>query len=210
MSQAPVEGLGIFMTRSAPSGTISPPSTVLSPVSAAVGPLAPIGPATRASSHQSLHGIFVSDVMVRDVVTVAPGETLRVAMVLLGRKRISGLPVVAGDGRVVGVLSEKDILRVLKQQGGLGLPGGLFDLLLEPSEARQRDMLAQCRRVLDETKVADVMTSPAQTIQPTNLTVEAIRRMLDSRINRLPVVEAGRLVGIVTRRDVLSAHLEPS
>jgi len=148
--------------------------------------------------------------MIRDVVTVAPGATLRTAALLLSHKRISGMPVVEESGRVVGVLSEKDIVRVLQRHGGLVLPGGLFDLLLEPSEARQKDMLARCHRVMEETEVKAAMTSPAQTIAPTALTVEAIRRMLDSHINRLPVVEKGRLVGIVTRRDVLSAHLESS
>jgi len=118
--------------------------------------------------------------------------------------------VVEENGRVIGVLSEKDIVRVLQQRGGLVLPGGLFDLLLEPSEARQKDMLVRCHRVMDETEVRSAMTSPAQTIHPTAPTVEAIRRMVSSRINRLPVVENSRLVGIVTRRDVLSAHLELS
>lgn len=148
--------------------------------------------------------------MVRDVVTVSPGATLRTAAMLLSHKRISGVPVVGNDGQVLGVLSEKDIVRVLQRHRGLVLPGGLFELLLEPSEARQKEMLAHCRRVLDETEVKAAMTTPAQTISPTALTIEAIRKMLNAQINRLPVVEKGRLVGIVTRRDVLSAHLEQS
>jgi CBS domain-containing protein len=148
--------------------------------------------------------------MVRDVVTVTPDATLRAAAMLLSHKRISGLPVVGEDGRVVGVLSEKDIVRVLQQRGGLVLPGGLFDLLLEPSEARQKDMLTRCHRVLNEVEVKAAMTTPARTISPTAPTVEAIRIMLGAQINRLPVVEHARLVGIVTRRDVLSAHLESS
>lgn len=162
------------------------------------------------STGQPLYGSLVGDIMVRDVVTVGPSATLRTAALLLSHKRISGMPVVEGEGRVVGVLSEKDIVRVLQQHGGLVLPGGLFDLLLEPSEARQRDMLARCHRVLDDTEVKAAMTTPAQTIASTDPTVEAIRRMLSLHINRLPVVENGRLVGIVTRRDVLSAHLESS
>jgi CBS domain-containing protein len=148
--------------------------------------------------------------MVRDVVTVAPGATLRTAALLLSHKRISGMPVVGEDGQVMGVLSEKDIVRVLQQRGGLVLPGGLFDLLLEPSEARQKDMLVRSRRVLDDTEVKACMTTPAQTISPTAPTVEAIRRMISAHINRLPVVEGARLVGIVTRRDVLAAQLESS
>jgi CBS domain-containing protein len=199
------------MTVSGPHGPAHPePLSHLSPgtTSAAVQVRGANGPGRGAASGQPLYGSLVGDVMIRDVVTVAPTATLRTAALLLSHKRISGMPVVDDDGRVRGVLSEKDIVRVLQQSGGLGLPGGLFELLLEPSGARQKDMLARCRRVLEETEVRAAMTTPAQTIGPTAPTVEAIRTMLSSHINRLPVVENGRLVGIVTRRDVLSAHLE--
>ena len=198
------------MTPSGPSGPGNPPSISHPSTGPATQPSHSPNRRGAASVGQPLYGSLVGDVMIRDVVTVAPGATLRTAALLLSHKRISGMPVVEESGRVVGVLSEKDIVRVLQRHGGLVLPGGLFDLLLEPSEARQKDMLARCHRVMEETEVKAAMTSPAQTIAPTALTVEAIRRMLDSHINRLPVVEKGRLVGIVTRRDVLSAHLESS
>jgi len=170
---------------------------------------APTGPG-RVATGEPLYGTLVGDIMVRDVVTVGPTATLRTAALLLSHKRISGLPVVEENGEVVGVLSEKDIVRILQQRGGLSLPGGVFDLLLEPSGARQRDMLTRCHHILDDTQVNSAMTSPAQTILPSATTMEAIRRMVSSHINRLPVVENRRLVGIVTRRDVLSAHVEPS
>lgn len=201
------------MTMSGPHGP-APPPPLLSPTSVTpdrgVHAPAPNNPGQRAPAGQPLYGSLVGDVMIREVVTVAPSATLRTAALLLSHKRISGMPVVEEDGRVRGVLSEKDIVRILQQQGGLGLPGGLFELLLEPSGARQVDMLARCRRALDETQVRAAMTTPAQTIAPTAPTVEAIRSMLHLHINRLPVLENGRLVGIVTRRDVLSAHLESS
>ncbi|MGA8536320.1 MAG: CBS domain-containing protein [Thermoplasmata archaeon] len=198
------------MTASGPSGPSNPSSLSLSPSGTPARMAHPPNGPTGAPVGQPLYGSLVGDIMIRDVVTVAPTATLRTAALLLSHKRISGMPVVGEDGKVLGVLSEKDIVRVLQQGGGLVLPGGLFDLLLEPSEARQKDMLARCHRVLADTEVKAAMTSPAQTILPTTPTVEAIRRMLSSQINRLPVVENGRLVGIVTRRDVLSAHLESS
>jgi len=163
---------------------------------------------TDESVGRLLYGSLVGDVMVRDVVTIAPEANLRTAALLLSHKRISGMPVVDADGRVRGVLSEKDIVRLLHQSGGLALPGGLFELLLEPSGARQKDMMERSRRVLEDTQVKAAMTAPAQTTSPTTLTIHAIRQMLNAHINRLPVVENGRLVGIVTRRDLLSAHLE--
>jgi CBS domain-containing protein len=150
-----------------------------------------------------LFGSLVRDIMTRKVVTVQSTDSLRFAATLLSKKAFSGVPVVGGEGKVVGVLSEKDLLRVLNEKAGLAVPGGLFDLFLETSEARQKDLLARCRRVLDEVLVSAAMTSPARTISPDAPSLEAVRQMVVSRINRLPVVEHGKLVGIVTRGDVL-------
>lgn len=159
---------------------------------------------------QPLYGSIVADVMTRNVVTVTPAATLRTAALLLTHRRISGMPVVDDDNHVVGVLSEKDIVNYLQKHDGLNLPGGLFDLLLELSEARQKDMLTRFRRVLDETQVTSAMSTPPETISPAAPTIEAIWRMASAHINRLPVVEGERLVGIVSRRDVLIAHVEPT
>jgi CBS domain-containing protein len=150
-----------------------------------------------------LFGSIVHDIMTRKVVTVKPGETLRLAATLLSQKAISGMPVMTEEGTVVGVLSEKDILKILKDKAGLAVPGGLFDLILETSEARQKDLLARCHSALDEVRVATVMSAPAKVISPAAPSLEAVRQMIASRINRLPVVDHGKLVGIVTRGDVL-------
>jgi CBS domain-containing protein len=150
-----------------------------------------------------LFGSLVRDVMTRKVVTVDPADTLRFAATLLSQKAISGMPVVGKEGKVVGVLSEKDLLKVLKEKAGLAVPGGLFELVLETSEARQKDLLTRCRSALDEVRVSNAMTSPAHTIGPDAPSLEAVRQMVVSSINRLPVVERGKLVGIVTRGDVL-------
>ena len=150
-----------------------------------------------------LFGSLVRDIMTRKVTTVEPTDTLRFAATLLSQKGISGMPVVAAEGRIVGVLSEKDILRTLKDKAGLGLPGGLFELILEPAPARQKDLLTRCRATLDEVRVATAMTAPARTVHPDSPSVEAIREMTAARVNRLPVIERGKLVGIVTRGDLL-------
>jgi CBS domain-containing protein len=165
----------------------------------------PPHPPARAASGD-LFGSFVRDVMTRKVVSVLPGDSLRLAATLLSEKGISGMPVVDSDGVVVGVLSEKDIVRSLRQKTGLTLPGGLFQLILENSEARQKDMLTRCRAALDEVRVSAAMTSPAHTVTPNTLTLEAARLMLSLHINRMPVVENGMLVGIITRTNVLALY----
>jgi CBS domain-containing protein len=197
------------MKPSGPRGPANPASMGPPPSGTGARSAAPPDQPRRGATEETMYGSLIGDIMIRDVVTVPPGATLRTAALLLSRKRISGMPVVEEDGNVLGVLSEKDIVRALQQRGGLGLPGGLFDLLLETSEARQKDMLTRGQRVLDQTAVREVMTSPALTVRPTTPTVEAMRTMFSQHVNRLPVVENRRLVGIVTRRDVLSVHLGP-
>lgn len=153
-------------------------------------------------------GSQVRDIMTRKVVTVEPVDSLRFAATLMAEKDISGVPVVGKDGKVVGVLSEKDIVRVLREKAGLKVPGGLFDLLLETSEARQKDILHRCRLVLHEEKVHAAMSAPARTVTSDTLTLEAARQLLAYNIKRLPVVDRGKLVGIVSRTNVLAfTHL---
>ncbi len=151
-------------------------------------------------------GALVRDVMTRKVVTVEAADTLQTAATVLARSKISGMPVVDKAGRVLGVLSEKDIVRVLQAETGLALPGGLFELVLETSEDRQRTLLSRISTVLHEVRVGSAMTAPARTIGPDALTLEAARLMLAFHINRMPVIDGGKLVGIVTRANVLAPY----
>lgn len=133
--------------------------------------------------------------MQRDVVTVAPTATLKEAAALLIRHRISGLPVCEADGRLVGVLSEADIL--LKEAAyPINLSGVLGRLLDEAYGDTAR---------FSARTVADAMTTPAITIEPQRDVAEAARLMTTHHVNRLPVVEQGALVGIVTRADLVRA-----
>lgn len=137
----------------------------------------------------------ISGLMQRDVVTVAPTATLKEAAALLIRHRISGLPVCEADGRLVGVLSEADIL--LKEAAyPINLSGVLGRLLDEAYGDTAR---------FSARTVADAMTTPAITIEPQRDVAEAARLMTTHHVNRLPVVEQGALVGIVTRADLVRA-----
>lgn len=153
-----------------------------------------------------LFGSLVGEIMTPKVVTVHPTDSLWIAATLLSEMDFSGLPVVSRDGTVVGVLSEKDLLRVLKVKARLKMPGGLFGLILENSETRQHDELARCQQVLHGTLVSSAMTSPAHTVTPETPTLVAAREMLTLDINRMPVVDHGKLVGIVTRANVLTMY----
>jgi CBS domain-containing protein len=117
---------------------------------------------------------------------------------LLAEYRISALPVVDDLGRLVGVVSEADLL--LKEAFG---PGDHHRLV---ESRRTRREHAKAGALV----ARDLMTSPAVTIGPEALIVEAARLMHDKAVKRLPVVDGdGRVVGIVTRSDLLRVFLRP-
>ncbi|MGH3018009.1 MAG: CBS domain-containing protein [Gaiellaceae bacterium] len=135
----------------------------------------------------------VADVMTVDVVTVDKETSLRDVAALLTERRISGLPVV-DEGRVVGVVSEGDI--VAKERGRTAERRGLFGILL--------DDRATVELKLEARTAEAAMTSPALTIGPDRPVAEAAGLMVDEGVNRLPVVNAdGTLLGIVTRADLV-------
>lgn len=142
----------------------------------------------------------VRDVMTTSVLAVHPATTLKEVARLLVEHRISGLPVVDEESRVVGVVSEADLL-VKEQDPGTYAPGPLDRIFGESEELRQLRAKAEARTA------GDAMTSPAITIEASRSIHHAAAVMIDRRVNRLPVVEGGRLVGIVTRADLVRAFV---
>jgi len=138
--------------------------------------------------------------MTKEVVSIAPHATVLEAARLMRRYHVSRLPVVAGGGEVVGVLSEKDVAQALD----LVSPGGLLDLVLDPTGLTET-RLAKMRDRLGTVRVSEVMSSEASVIAPDAPIEAAAQIMRERKINRLPVVDSGRLVGILTRHDVLHA-----
>jgi CBS domain-containing protein len=138
----------------------------------------------------------VDDLMTRDVVTVPPGATLKDAARLLVEHRVSGLPVVDNEDHVLGVVTEADVLR--KEADELP-PSPLawltgFDVEVDRSKLEAR-------------LVGEAMTTPALTIEAHRPVSLAARRMIERGVGRLPVVEDGKLVGIVTRADLVRAFV---
>jgi CBS domain-containing protein len=136
----------------------------------------------------------VENLMTRDVVTVTPETPLKDAAAVLASRKISGVPVVDSSGAVVGVLSEADILA---KESGRKARGGVLGWLLEADVALDDKVRAKT--------VGEAMTAPAITIPPGRPVHEAATCMVTESVNRLPVVEDGKLVGIVTRADLVRA-----
>jgi CBS domain-containing protein len=137
----------------------------------------------------------VRDVMTRDVVTVRPEWSLKSVAAILAARGISGAPVVARDGEVIGVVSEGDIL--FKERG----PSERRDLRWRFLDARR----TQGKLKLDASTAGEAMTAPAKTIASWRSISSAAAQMLEEGVNRLPVVDDGLLVGIVTRADLVRA-----
>jgi len=138
----------------------------------------------------------VRDVMTKDVISVTPETSLKEVARVLVQTRVSGLPVV-DDGKVVGVISEGDVL--FKERGPTEHKGvGVLGWLLDPHGAE-----AQLK--LEATTVSEAMTMPPVTIESRRPIPVAAALMLEQGVNRLPVVDGGNLVGIVTRADLVRA-----
>lgn len=142
----------------------------------------------------------VRDVMTSPVVSVRRSTPLKEVALLLIDNRISGVPVVDVDGAVLGVVSEADFL--VKEQGADAIRHRLLARFLGES----RETRAQVAKLAAVT-AAEAMTSPAVTIDSHRWISEAAAVMTARKVNRLPVLDDGRLVGIVTRADLVRAYV---
>jgi CBS domain-containing protein len=142
--------------------------------------------------------MLVEAIMTTPVISVAPSTSIRDAARLMLAHRISGLPVVASDGTLVGMVSEGDFLR----RGELGTQrkrSWWLEFLVGPGTVADDYVHAHGR------KVGEVMSSNIETTHRNATLDEVVETMSRRRIKRLPVIENGKLVGIVSRSDLLRA-----
>jgi len=143
--------------------------------------------------------VQVEDVMTRDVTTVGPETSLREAVELLVAGGHRALPVVDRDRRVVGIVTNGDLV----ERGGLRLRVELLRSLTPAALAEEVDALEEGKTV------ANVMTREVVTISPKATLAEAAHLMVARRLKRLPVVDsAGVLLGLVSRLDLLRTRSE--
>ncbi|WP_128381366.1 CBS domain-containing protein [Streptomyces cavernae] len=144
-----------------------------------------------------MHGTphIVSDVMTHTVAAVGRGAAFKEIVRTMQERKVSALPVIEGAGRVVGVVSEADLL--LKEEFRDSDPDRATQLRRLPDLAKAGAMTAE-----------ELMTSPALTTRPDATLAQAARTMAHAKVKRLPVVDAsGLLQGIVSRADLLKVFL---
>jgi CBS domain-containing protein len=133
----------------------------------------------------------VRDVMTTRVVWVRPDASFKEIAAALHRSRVSAFPVLDGNEKVIGVVSEADLLT---KEALNGEPGVLDGILHHRDQQKARGVTA-----------GDLMTQPAVTAGPDDAIEDAAHLMYAFKVKRLPVVDSdGRLVGIVSRADVLA------
>jgi len=119
--------------------------------------------------------MIASDIMTRKVATIHPGASVQEAAQLLDQKRISGAPVVDPDGKIIGIITEADIISKVDREG---------------------------------LRVIDIMSHDVIAVDGETPVNEIAALLTERKIKRVPVVENGKLVGIVSRADIVHAVAE--
>jgi CBS-domain-containing membrane protein len=139
----------------------------------------------------------VKDVMSTHVIAVRRSAHYKEMAAMLHRMRLSAFPVIDEDNKVIGVVSETDLLTKEALEGSV--PRTVQGMTRQRVQSQVNGVTA-----------ADLMTKPAVTIGPDQTVTDAARLMYNRRVKRLPVVNGdGTLIGIVTRSDVLSVYSKP-
>ena len=139
--------------------------------------------------------IAVEDIMTKKVVTAQRGSDIHEVSALLSENGISGLPIVDEENRVIGVVTEADLLAMAGMEKGHTFKDILRHILGEPLPKRKQG-----------DRIEDIMSSPAVTVGPKADIREVATLLEGKRIKRLPVVDReNRLLGIVSRGDIVRA-----
>jgi len=148
----------------------------------------------------------ISDVMTKDVITCKPSDPIQGVVKTMSAKDISGIPVVDGD-KVVGIVTEADIMRLLavpEPSRTLWLPSPLEVLLEIPvKELLQLRRLQQSVKDVGDKAVGSIMHKDILSIEPDDDIADAAAAMVKHKVNRLVVLKNGKLVGIITRDDII-------
>jgi CBS domain-containing protein len=167
--------------------------------SAGAGQGAAAGEEARRAAREAGADPRVADIMEREVVTIAPDASVHDLVLLLRERDLGGVPVVDGERRLVGIVTESDLV---VEDADVRLPHyfELFGNLVylggqKKFEERLKKMVGNA--------VADVMTTEVFTVAPDDPAERAANIMVDKKVNRVPVVDGDRLVGIVARHDII-------
>lgn len=147
----------------------------------------------------------VRDLMTTQVLTVKPTDTIKRATIKFAVDNVTGAPVVDNRNHVIGMITENDILGlILKYQDKLDREMNPNSLLSIPMDGESSDPgIAEANRAISEMKVEDIMVRSVLSTSPDEKIVQALKKMMQLNVNRVPVLEQGVLVGILSRSDII-------
>ena len=152
-------------------------------------------------------GMLVKDIMKKKVITLRPDETLKEVSLKFSEHNISGAPVVDDEGHVIGIVSETDIIAAIERSGRevkmVYLSPALSMVGLSFKETPSNKKTEEIFEDVGNIKVSKMMKHNVKTVGPDDRVKAVIDIVASGKINRVPVVEDGKLVGIVTRGDIL-------
>jgi CBS domain-containing protein len=147
-----------------------------------------------------MRGMKVGDVMTREVVTAQEDTRFKDLVRFMYDHRVSGVPVVDGEFRLVGIVTEADLL--LAEQGEHKHRSAFLEWFLHPTR------LTALKREAEDVRAGDIMTRDVVTIRAHESVRDAARILLEAGVKRLPVVDdERRVVGIASRRDLLRPYV---
>ena len=150
----------------------------------------------------------VRDLMTTQLITLQPTDTIKKAAIKFAVDNISGAPVVDNRNHLLGILSENDILDIiLKEQIILEKKNYDGDLLTYAMDSASEtdDNLKKIAVDISNKPVSEVMVRTVLTTTPDTNIIEVLKAMISMDVNRLPVVEKGVVLGIITRSDIVFA-----
>lgn len=149
----------------------------------------------------------VRDIMTTDVVTLSPNNTVREAVRKLAVENLQGAPVVDDNNHMVGIVSQNDILglilnhsKMLQKKGVAS--GSLLASYIDGDDITDPEV-AKATETIANTKVDDIMVRTVLMTSPDDLVLSLLKAMVDMDVSRVPVVDRGVLLGIVSRGDIL-------
>jgi CBS domain-containing membrane protein len=153
--------------------------------------------AYKQAKERLLHGVTAGQIMTREVYSIASESNISLAADMMANAKVSGLPVLNNKNELIGIISEKDLIKSVIKDA----PPSLMSVIARCLS--NKGCLALSLRKL---KVVDLMTAPAIAVYENTPLYEVINLMNKGSINRLPVKDRNnRLIGIITRSDILKA-----
>lgn len=153
--------------------------------------------------------MHVKNIMTREVISLRPNDTLKRALATLSENNISAAPVINQEDEVIGIISESDIFECFEDcvptqtiDRHLGVTFDMLEIVRNIIDAQKMFPSSKVKKFLKK-KISEIMTDDVVTLSPGNSLVKASKIMAEMDINHVPVTEKSKLIGIVSRADLI-------